>query len=123
MQGKDQGPHKDFDPLAKPLPMPPLEPGEEELVINLPAALRLANVRAWDITIAIQQLQIAQAQRLGADVLWLPTLLSGVDYQYHSGPSQQADGTLVNGSKDSLYAGGAPLAIFAVTDAIFTSNT
>src|SRR5580658_8236447 len=46
--GKDQGPKKDFDPLAKPLPAPALEPGEEGLVINLPSALRLGNVRAWD---------------------------------------------------------------------------
>jgi outer membrane protein TolC len=120
MQGKGQVPDKEFDPLAKPLPMPALEPGEEGLVINLPVALRLANVRAWDITIAVQQLQIAVAQRLGADVLWLPTLLAGTDYLYHSGPSQQVDGTIVNTSRDSLYTGGAPLAIFAVTDAIFT---
>ena len=113
-------PKSDVDPILKGLPAPALEAGEEGLVISLPAALRLANVRAWDITIATQQLQVAMAQRLGADVLWLPTLVAGADYQYHSGPTQQVDGTLLNGSKDSLYAGGAPLAIFALTDAIFT---
>ncbi len=120
MAGKDQGPKKEFDPLAQPLPAPALEPGEEGLAINLPAALRLANVRAWDITIATQQLQIAAAQRLGADALWLPTLIAGADYNYHSGPTQAVDGTTVSATKDSLYAGGAPLAIFAITDAIFT---
>jgi outer membrane protein TolC len=108
------------NPIAKALPAPELEPGEEGLVISLPAALRLANVGAWDITIAVQQMQIAAAQLQGADVLWLPTLVAGADYQYHSGPTQAADGTLTNTSRDSLYAGGAPLAIFALTDAIFT---
>ncbi len=118
MAGKEPG--KTENPIAKGLPAPALEPGEEGLVISLPAALRLANVRAWDITIAVQQLQIADAQRLGADVLWLPTLTAGTDYQYHSGPSQAVDGTISGNSRDSLYSGGSPLAIFAVTDAIFT---
>jgi outer membrane protein TolC len=108
------------DPIAQALPAPALEPGEEGLVISLPAALRLANAEAWDITIAIQQMQIAAAQLEGANVLWLPTLVAGVDYQYHSGPTQSADGNLTNVSRSGLYAGGAPLAIFAVTDAIFT---
>ncbi len=89
-------------------------------MISLPAALRLANATAWDITIAVQQLQIAVAQLQGARALWLPTLIGGVDYQYHSGPIQAVDGTMTNTSHSNLYAGGAPLAIFALTDAIFT---
>lgn len=119
--GKDQDPKlMDIEPIARALPAPTLEPGEEGLVISLPAALRLANAEAWDITIAIQQMQIAAAQLEGANALWLPTLVAGVDYQYHSGPIQNTDGTMINGTRSSLYAGGAPLAIFAVTDAIFT---
>ena len=117
MPGKATPP---LDPIAKALPAPTLEPGEEGLVISLPAALRLANAEAWDITIAVQQMQIAAAQLEGANVLWLPTLVAGVDYQYHSGPTQAVDGTLLNASRSNLYVGGAPLAIFAVTDAIFT---
>ncbi len=110
----------EIDPIAQALPAPALEPGEEGLVISLPAALRLADAEAWDIQIAVQQLRIAAAQLQGADVLWLPTLVAGADYQYHSGPTQDVTGAVVNASRDSLYAGGAPLAIFALTDAIFT---
>jgi outer membrane protein TolC len=108
------------EPIARALPAPTLEPGEEGLVISLPAALRLTNAGAWDITIASQQLRVAVAQLQGANVLWLPTMVAGVDYQYHSGPVQAVDGTISNSSHSNMYVGGAPQAIFALTDAIFT---
>jgi outer membrane protein TolC len=111
-------PRKEALPSA--LQAPALEPGEEGLVISLPAALRLTNASAWDIDIATQRLRIAAAVLQGARVLWLPTVIGGVDYQYHSGPVQNADGTTTNASHSNMYAGGAPLAIFAMTDAIFT---
>ena len=47
-------------------------------------------------------------------------MVAGVDYQYHSGPVQAVDGSVSNTSHSNMYAGGAPLAIFALTDAIFT---
>ncbi len=97
-----------FDPIADRLPTPLLEPGEEGLVINLPTALRLANAEAWDIIIATQQMQIAAAQLEGANVLWLPTLIAGADYNYHSGPIQDVNGSVINTSRSGLYAGGAP---------------
>lgn len=107
--------------IAKALPAPELEPGEEGLVISLPAALRLANADAWDIAIAIQQLRIAAAQLQGADVLWLPTLVSGVDYQYHSGPDQFPNGTITNNTHDSAMGSiASPLAVYNLTDVIFT---
>jgi outer membrane protein TolC len=106
-------------PKSKELPAPALEHGEEGLKINLATALKLANVRAWDIMIAIDQLRIAAAQLQGADVLWLPTIQMGVDYQYHSGPIQTVPGPVIKADRSSLYVGAAPLALFAVTDAIF----
>lgn len=115
----DKGLLSGADPVMVALPPPAVEPGEERLEINLATALRLANASAWDITIAVQQLQIAAAQLREAQVLWLPTIVGGVDYNYHSGPIQQPDGSLVNTSHSNLYAGGAPLAIFALSDAIF----
>ena len=108
------------EPVARALPAPTLEPGEEGLVISLPAALRLTDAGAWDIIIATQQLQVAAAQLQGANVLWLPTITSGFDYQYHSGPVQAVDGSVSNISHSNMYVGGSPLAIFAITDAIFT---
>jgi outer membrane protein TolC len=78
------------------------------------------SIRAWDITIASQQLRVAAAQLEGARVLWVPTLYAGAEYTHHDGPTQAADGAVTNSSRSSLYAGGAPFAVFNITDAIFT---
>ncbi len=87
--------------------------------ITLPAALKLADAQAWDIIIATQQLQVAVAELQGANVLWLPTLQLGVDYQYHSGPIQTTQGPVIKQDHSNVYVGGAPLALFPLTDAIF----
>jgi outer membrane protein TolC len=102
-----------------PLTPPAVEPGEELMPINLPAALQLGNARALDIVIAEQQVRIAAAALLGTQVLWLPTLGMGTDYQAHTGPTQNADGSTINASKASMYTGLAPFAIFSLSDAIF----
>jgi outer membrane protein TolC len=103
------------------LTAPAAEPGEEVLPINLPSALRLANAQAWDIAIAVQQWRIASAQLQGANVLWVPSIIGGVDYVHHDGPFQKyvANGDVSDTSFSSLYPGMAPLAVFASTDAIF----
>jgi outer membrane protein TolC len=103
------------------LKAPAAEAGEEVLPITFPAAMRLANARAWDIALAVQQLRIASAQLLGARVLWLPNIIGGVDYVHHDGPFQNyvSSGSLANTSFSSMYTGIAPLAIFGLTDAIF----
>jgi outer membrane protein TolC len=104
------------------LSAPAAEAGEEVLPVNLPAALKLANVQAWDIALAVERLQIASAQLEGARVLWLPNLTGGVDYLHHDGPvvSTTTGAVVPDSSYGSLYAGMAPLAIVSLTDALFT---
>jgi outer membrane protein TolC len=106
--------------LSASMAPPGVGPKDETFPINLPTALRLADARAWDITIATQQLRVAAAQLEGAKVLWVPTLYMGAEYTHHDGPTQAADGALSDSSRSSLYAGGAPFAVFNITDAIFT---
>lgn len=101
------------------LPAPAIEPGEEALPINLPTALQLADVRSLDINIAVQQLRIAAADVLLTDVLWLPSLALGEDYTHHEGPTQNADGSITQGSRSSMYVGMAPVAYFALSDAVW----
>jgi outer membrane protein TolC len=98
---------------------PKVEPGEEALPINLATALRLGNVRALDIVIAQQQLGIAVAQLGEARVLWLPNWDMGLDWAHHEGPIQNNDGSVTNSTRSSMFVGGAPQAIFGLTDAIF----
>jgi outer membrane protein TolC len=102
------------------LPPPTLKPRDEIFPINLPTALKLANARAWDIDIAVQQLRVATAQFQGASVLWLPTVFTGVDWNHHDGPIQNNDGTVTYSSRSSLYVGTEPFLIVNISDAIFT---
>ena len=109
-------------PAGQMLSAPAAEAGEEVLPVNLPAALRLANAQAWDIALAVHRLRIASAQLKGARVLWLPNLTGGVDYLHHDGPvvSTTTGAVVPDSSYGSLYAGVAPLAVVALTDALFT---
>ena len=94
-------------------------PEERPLPINLATALRLANAQAWDIGIAAQQIRVAAAQLTRANVLWLPTLVGGVDYMHHSGSVQNTDGSLASVNRNALELGGSPEVVFATTEAIF----
>jgi outer membrane protein TolC len=94
--------------------------GDQPLPIDLPSALRLAHLQALDIAIASQQWRAAGAQLQGAWALWLPSVVAGSEYIYHTGPLQAADGTLSNSNRSSLYAGFAPLVTLTLTDAIFS---
>ena len=97
------------------LQVPELKP----LPINLATALRLMNARAWDINIAAEGVRAASAQLLAANVLWIPSLVGGVDYQHHDGPIQASDGSISSSSHSNLSVGAAPTAVFSVSDAIF----
>jgi outer membrane protein TolC len=106
---------------AQELPAPSAEAGEELLPVNLPAALRLADAQACDVALAVRQLRIASAQLQGAEVLWLPNLIGGIDYLHHDGPVvSAASGAIVDSSYSSMYVGIAPLAVVGLTDAVFT---
>jgi outer membrane protein TolC len=107
-------------PAAPPVCAPMAEPGEEVYPISLPAALKLANARAWDISIAERQLQIAVAQHEGAKAMWIPSLIGGTAYAHHDGPLQANDGTVSDSTRGSVFVGAAPLLLYNVTDAVFT---
>jgi len=110
-------------PAQVSLPPPPETAeatGGKPYPINLPTALKLGNVRNLDIELASRQLQTAGAQWQGARVLWLPNLLFGGDYYHHDGEIQNTEGSMENLSRQGLMVGGAPQAIFAFADAIFS---
>jgi len=104
---------------AEPPPYPAPNPGANALPINLPAALRLANARAIDVAVASQRIEAAAAQFDRAKVLWLPTIYLGGDYFRQDGQLQDDPGLVFGQSKSSLMAGAGPVAVFALTDAIF----
>jgi outer membrane protein TolC len=94
-------------------------PADRPLLINLPTALQLAGTSPVDIALASERIQAAVAQLDRARVLWLPTIQFGGDYFRHDGQIQDVAGNVFGTSKSALLVGGAPVAVFAVTDALF----
>ena len=68
--------------------LPAPQPDNRPLPINLPTALHLANVRAVDIEAAGARMRVAAAVLEAAQVLWLPTITLGGDYNRHDGRNQ-----------------------------------
>src|SRR6516164_4930190 len=121
---QEQAPASDpWHASVQPPPVPVVPPGpvssDKPLPINLPTALQLAGVRPIDIGLASERIRQAAAQLDRAQVLWLPTINLGVEYSRHDGQIQETPGTVFGTSRSSFQLGAGPVAVFAVTDAIF----
>jgi outer membrane protein TolC len=81
--------------------------------------LQLAGVRPIDIGLASERIRLAAAQLERAQVLWLPTINLGVEYSRHDGQIQETPGMVFGTSRSSFQLGAGPVAVFAITDAIF----
>ena len=110
--------------------MPPFLPGapaplagDRPLPINLPTALQLAHARAVDIAAAAERTRAAAAALEQAQVLWLPTITLGGDYNRHDGQVQDSSGDLTNNTHSSMMLGAGtgigPAAVLNVGEAIF----
>ncbi len=103
--------------------IPAPETGDRPLPINLLNAMRLANVQAVDIAAAAERMRAATALLEGAQVLWLPTITLGGDYNRHDGRLQDSTGAIIDNSHGSgmlgLGTGIGPAAILDVGQAIF----
>jgi outer membrane protein TolC len=93
--------------------------GVRSYPINLPTALRLAEARPIDISVASERIQLAAAQLQQANALWLPTLYLGSDYFRHDGQLQAVAGPVIPNSKSSVMIGAGPSMVFALSDALF----
>jgi outer membrane protein TolC len=103
---------------------PPIEAArpavsDQTLPINLATALYLSNARPLVIAFAQASVEQANALLQNANVLWLPNLNIGFDYNRHDGMDQATDGTMIFDNKYSYSAGGGMSLNFGVTDAIF----
>jgi outer membrane protein TolC len=98
---------------------PTTESGERIYPITLAIALRLAGVRTLDVQLADQQVAIAVYQLDRAKLLWVPNLVTGLDYFRHEGGQQNFAGDIVRSSRGSLAVGVGPNAVVSLTDAIY----
>ena len=110
---------------AAPAPAAPpqVSPYDRPYPINLLTALRLANARSVDIGVAKERIRVAAAVLEQAEVLWLPTVTVGGDYNRHDGRQQDTMGNVFDNSRSSLMfgvgTGIGTAAVLNVGDALF----
>jgi outer membrane protein TolC len=73
--------------------------------IDLPTALQLANAGNYQVAFAREQIRQAWARAQAAQVLWLPSIRAGVDYNKHEGQIQDVAGTIFPTSRGNFYGG------------------
>jgi outer membrane protein TolC len=101
-------------------PQAPPPEADRPLPINLATALRLADARPIVIEAARAAIETEYGRLQQANVLWLPTVYAGVDYQRHDGGLQNfLTGGLIIGTRNQFQVGAGAAAVFALTDAIY----
>lgn len=79
---------------------------EEVFPVDLPTALQLAGANSLQVALAVERLSEAYTRVEQADVRWLPSVRVGFSYNRHNGRNQATDGTIVEASRGSFFAGG-----------------
>jgi len=102
------------------LAQPPEPSATRTQPINLATALQLAGASPIDVQIAARQVELSAKAYDRARLLWLPNVVTGVDYFHHEGLQQNFAGELVSSSRSSAMVGVGPNVVFGVTDAIYS---
>ncbi len=102
------------------LKLAPVEATDLPLPINLATALRLSDARPLIVAAAQASVWVAEAQLTRAKVLWIPSLMLGVDYIRHDGGGPDFNkGIMTAPSVNFFYGGGGLWQMVNLTDAIF----
>ncbi len=104
-------PEANFHVPPGPAATPSIPAPAQELPIDLPTALQLADSTNPVIAAARSQIAVAQSNLLAARVLMLPSLNAGANYHAHAGNFQRSAGNILRLSDQSFYFGGGARAI------------
>src|SRR5271157_5873822 len=98
------------DPTLRIKPAP-LEPTDLGFPINLATALRLSDARPLIVAAAQASVWVAEAQLTRAKVLWVPTLMFGVDYIRHDGGGPDFNKGIMTAPSVNYFQAGGGLAV------------
>ncbi len=90
----------------------------EPVAIDLAAALRLVAGQNPQIGFAQQRIQEANAQVQSADLMWLPSMRVGGNFNKHEGRIQDVAGSMIETSRGSIYGGLGAQAVGAGSPAV-----
>jgi outer membrane protein TolC len=93
-------------------------PSSDVMAIDLPTALALATGENPQVAFARQRVTEAFAQMRAAEVLWVPSLRGGMNYNKHEGTIQDVAGNMIETSRGSAYAGMGAQAVGASSPAV-----
>lgn len=91
---------------------------ENVLFIDLATALQLTAGQNPQVAFARQRIDEAFADLRAAQVLWVPSIRAGVNYNKHEGRIQDVQGTIIETSRGSLYTGLGARAVGAGSPAV-----
>ncbi len=74
--------------------------------VDLPTALQLAGANSLQVAMAAEQLAEAFTLVDQADARWFPSVRVGFSYNRHNGRIQVTDGSVIEASRGSFFAGG-----------------
>lgn len=89
-----------------------------EMPINLPTALAITTGQNPQVAYAQQRIQESFAKLQAANVLWVPTLNAGMNYNKHEGAIQDVAGNMIETSRGSVYNGLGAQAVGAGSPAV-----
>jgi outer membrane protein TolC len=106
-----------YDLSLKPAPF---QPTDLRFPINLATALRLSDARPLIVAAAQAGVWVAEAQLTRAKILWVPSIMVGIDYIRHDGGGPDFNkGIMTAPSVNFFYAGPGLYEFVNLTDAIF----
>jgi outer membrane protein TolC len=91
---------------------------DESLAIDLGTALQLTAGQNPQVAFAVERIEEAFAQLRAAEVLWVPSLRGGVNYNKHEGRIQDVQGNIIETSRGSVYTGFGAQAVGAGSPAV-----
>lgn len=103
------------DTQASPRPVAPESP---KYAIDLPHVLAMSNASNPLVAVMRWRVEEAEAQSQRAEVLWLPSLRAGLNFNKHEGRIQDVAGNVINTSRGSFYGGLGAQAVGAGSPAV-----
>lgn len=93
-------------------------PSSSAYEIDLPSVMAMSNANHPLVAFMQWRVQEAEAQTLRAEMLWLPSLRAGINFNKHEGRIQDVAGNVIKTSRGSLYAGAGAQAVGAGSPAV-----